>query len=184
MCESSSKLTGWLDRELAPDETAAMERHVAACRECQEMARLFQEASRAFAIHANGVYVHTNAPVRRRPPVLLLASGLAAALVALLLLMPGRAPELPLRIQVSTPGAPADALLSSRFSAVAVAQSPHAFTRTTTAASAWMPPQPIFQIAIPSEALFPPGVVPEGFAFLADVSLAADGSPSQLALRP
>jgi hypothetical protein len=47
-----------------------------------------------------------------------------------------------------------------------------------------MPAQPTIEIAIPSDALFPPGAVPEGFAFVADLSLAQDGSPAELALRP
>src|SRR5712692_7286944 len=43
---------------------------------------------------------------------------------------------------------------------------------------------PEIQIAIPAEALFPPGAVPEGFQFMADVSIGADGSAQSLRLRP
>jgi hypothetical protein len=40
------------------------------------------------------------------------------------------------------------------------------------------------QIAIPAEAMFPPGAMPEGVTFVADVSIGADGSVEQLRLRP
>jgi hypothetical protein len=44
--------------------------------------------------------------------------------------------------------------------------------------------QPEIEIAIPAEAIFPPGAVPEGFQFVADVSIGADGSAQSLRLRP
>jgi hypothetical protein len=48
----------------------------------------------------------------------------------------------------------------------------------------WAPSAPAIQIAFPAEAIFPPGAVPQGFDFVADVSIAADGSAQQLNLRP
>jgi hypothetical protein len=40
------------------------------------------------------------------------------------------------------------------------------------------------QIAIPAEAMFPPGAMPEGMSFIAEVSIGADGSVERLRLRP
>jgi Putative zinc-finger len=40
------------------------------------------------------------------------------------------------------------------------------------------------QIAIPADAMFPPGAVPDGVSFVADVSLGADGAIAQLRLLP
>lgn len=45
-------------------------------------------------------------------------------------------------------------------------------------------PEPAIEIAIPSEAMFPPGAVPEGMSFVADVTLGADGSAERVRLQP
>jgi hypothetical protein len=47
-----------------------------------------------------------------------------------------------------------------------------------------MAAEPTIQILIPADALFPPGALPEGVDFVADLRLAAEGSPARLALRP
>jgi anti-sigma factor RsiW len=46
------------------------------------------------------------------------------------------------------------------------------------------PPQPPIEIAIPADAMFPPGAVPPGMSFTAELTIEADGSPQQLGLRP
>jgi Putative zinc-finger len=48
----------------------------------------------------------------------------------------------------------------------------------------WLADDGAIQIAIPAEAMFPPGAMPEGVNFVADVSLGADGAVEQLRLRP
>ena len=40
------------------------------------------------------------------------------------------------------------------------------------------------QIAIPADEMFPPGAVPEGIHFVADLTIAPDGSAERLQLRP
>lgn len=50
--------------------------------------------------------------------------------------------------------------------------------------ASWTPAEPAIQIAIPAAAMFPPGAVPEGLTFIADVTIAADGSAQRLRLRP
>lgn len=47
----------------------------------------------------------------------------------------------------------------------------------------WALAEPSIQIAIPVEAMFPPGAVPEGITFIADLSVAADGSVQGLRLQ-
>lgn len=44
--------------------------------------------------------------------------------------------------------------------------------------------QPAIEIAIPWDAMFPPGAVPEGVSFVADVTLGVDGSAERLRLQP
>lgn len=46
------------------------------------------------------------------------------------------------------------------------------------------PAEPPIEIAIPADAMFPPGAVPPGTSFIADVTISADGSPQILGLRP
>ena len=47
----------------------------------------------------------------------------------------------------------------------------------------WALAEPSIQIAIPVEAMFPPGAVPEGITFIADLSVAADGSVQGVRLQ-
>jgi hypothetical protein len=47
----------------------------------------------------------------------------------------------------------------------------------------WVSFEPAIQIAIPVEAMFPPGAVPEGITFIADLSIAADESVQGLRLQ-
>lgn len=45
-------------------------------------------------------------------------------------------------------------------------------------------PEPHIEIAIPAEAMFPPGALPPGMSFTADLTISADGSPEGLGVRP
>jgi hypothetical protein len=47
-----------------------------------------------------------------------------------------------------------------------------------------LPAEPAIQIAIPDDAIFPPGAIPDGFEFVADVTIAPDGSTQRLQLQP
>ena len=46
------------------------------------------------------------------------------------------------------------------------------------------PMEPSIEIAIPGDAVFPPGAVPPGMSFTADLTISADGLPEKLGLRP
>ena len=48
----------------------------------------------------------------------------------------------------------------------------------------WVANEPSVQIAISAAAMFPPGAVPEGIDFVADLSIGADGSVQQVRLQP
>jgi len=50
--------------------------------------------------------------------------------------------------------------------------------------SEWLEPEPAVEIAIPADAIFPPGAIPENVGFTADVTIAPDGSAQQIRLRP
>lgn len=48
----------------------------------------------------------------------------------------------------------------------------------------WVANDPSVQIAISAAAMFPPGAVPDGINFVADLSIGADGSVQQVRLQP
>ena len=48
----------------------------------------------------------------------------------------------------------------------------------------WQQAEPAIEIAIPADAVLPPGAVPEGVAFVADVRIAVDGSARQTFVWP
>jgi hypothetical protein len=53
------------------------------------------------------------------------------------------------------------------------------------ALNAYAPPyEPVIEISIPADEMFPPGAVPPGMGFAADLAIAADGSPDRLRLQP
>jgi hypothetical protein len=56
--------------------------------------------------------------------------------------------------------------------------------RVTPAAADWQLAEPAIQITIPAEAILPPGAAPEGVSFVAEVSIAPDGSAHQIFLQP
>jgi hypothetical protein len=47
-----------------------------------------------------------------------------------------------------------------------------------------LPAAPALEIAIPGDAIFPPGAFPPGISFTADVTIAPDGSAQQIRLQP
>jgi hypothetical protein len=47
----------------------------------------------------------------------------------------------------------------------------------------WRPTETAVEIAIPAEAMFPPGAMPKGLNFVAELSIAPDGSVKQIRLR-
>lgn len=48
----------------------------------------------------------------------------------------------------------------------------------------WVVNEPSVEIAIPAAAMFPPGALPDGISFVADLSIGADGSVQQVRLQP
>ncbi|MGB7731439.1 MAG: zf-HC2 domain-containing protein [Candidatus Acidiferrum sp.] len=186
MCEHSEKLMAWLDHELQNDEMAQLQQHIQACAECHSQLDAFQQASNAFTVYRDSVLA-SNSP-RRLPrwvPTLSLATALATA-AALFLFFHHTTVERLVAPSSSAQAAPHAALLEKapvpapnnkihrrRASPPATAQAPNL-----------SPTEPAIQISLPVESMFPPGAVPEGISFTADVSIAADGSAQQIQLRP
>jgi hypothetical protein len=183
MCEFSSKLIGWIDHELPDAEASAMDHHVAVCRECREQAGAFREVSHAFAVYARAV---PSVPARSPGAWLLVPSAIATAALAVFLLLPGRFPNTQPNIQRQVEAqSPLPVIVPGKATqTVATVLRPRVRRRVQTQAAAWQPAEQTIEIIIPADALFPPGAFPEGVGFVADLRLAADGSPGALALRP
>ena len=182
MCEYSNKLIAWLDHELPDDEAAGVERHLQTCAECRGQVGSYEEVSSAFAAYCQRAAVPIK---RRRPPVLAslgISAGVAASVALWFALRPAAVPQLPLH-PPPVASAPAMAFQATPAAPWVVHRRPAAPPAATQEA-AWRPSEPAIQIAIPAEAMFPPGAVPAGFSFIADVSIAADGSPQALRVLP
>ena len=186
MCDGSGNLIAWLDRELAGNEAADVERHVRVCSECRSELESYKRVSRAFNTYCEAAV--TSKVHRKLPRWIPILSGAAAA-VALLLTLPRTTVEQP-RLHPQAAAAPA-ATVSESGSPVMHATKPTKRTHLRQAVAPvqsqetiWTTAEPAIQIAIPAEAMFPPGAVPQGVNFTADVSIGADGSVQRLRLQP
>ena len=184
MCNYATKLIAWLDRELEPQEMVELAGHFRDCAECRINIAKYERVSQIFNEYCHAAM--TGAPDQRRSlPIL-------AAAAAILVLVATTAAVLRIRVQPPSPTA-----------IVQPAQSPLVSEPTTpppngmrtrrarpkpvrTQAGNWppLPPQPAVEVAIPADSMYPPGAVPAGVNFIADVSFAPDGSARQMRLRP
>lgn len=183
MCDVQAKLVAWLDRELPAEEAANLERHIEGCEECRGRLAAYKQASETFDVYCDvAVAVRARRRISRWVPVL---TGTAVAAVVIFLALPRTRMEPPpiltpaimaVSVPVPVPPAPERAphKTSRRRRAVPVAQKQ---------APKWQPTETAVQIAIPAEAMFPPGAVPKGLNFVAELSIAPDGSVKQVRLR-
>jgi anti-sigma factor RsiW len=183
MCDYSTKLVALLDGELAGDEQAELQRHVQECMECRTRLAKYQEVSRK--VHGYCLQVTNSKPgagQSRLPVVFSIAAPAALAVILfVVLLRPRSDPALTPSPRVERP-------------AVAIYEPPPAPaqamhrrdkpSRTPAQTANTLPPEPAIRIAIPAESMFPPGAVPEGVSFSADVSFGPEGWAQQVRLRP
>ncbi|MGH9678964.1 MAG: zf-HC2 domain-containing protein [Candidatus Acidiferrales bacterium] len=195
MCNESGKLVAWLDGELPPAQAAEIEAHLRGCEECRGKRAAIEQTTAAVREYCDA-QMAANAPrTARRAMVTALAVGVAtiAAVIAMLVVLPrlrtveppvGPRPEaVPTIALASAPPAvrlPAPVLDSP-------AKPEH--HRRVVAAARNLPAagpfaEPSIQIAIPAEAVFPPGAFPEGVNFVAEVSIGPDESAAPVFVRP
>jgi anti-sigma factor RsiW len=186
-CDCSEKLVAWLDGELSIEEAAYLEQHLAACLACRREVDAYKKVSvsvQAYWDAATTSGTHRVAPLRVLPFV-----GAAAAALAVFLLQPHPrpresavqpAPAIP--SVVAVPDAKPASLAPSPHIKPARVRHPAEPPQSLQTNS--LPAESAVQIAIPAEAFFPPGAFPQGVAFVADLSLAPDGSPQRLHLEP
>ena len=189
MCDFSGKLIAWLDRELPEGETCDVERHVNSCAECQAQISRYEQAAHLFDAYCEALLEFK--AHRRIPGWVPLVAGPAAvaALGFLLAFVPGPAETLPSRTPMAT--TPPPAIFKTALDPTHVKQHRRVIAPAQLAArnaqpagENWMAAEPAIQISIPGDAMFPPGAVPEGISFVAELSVAADGSPERIHLQP
>jgi anti-sigma factor RsiW len=159
MCEYSGKLVAWLDGELPDSEATNVEWHVGQCDACRSAVNAYQEVSRAFL----PCYEATLAHPRRSSRIWIAMVSAAAAILFSIFLRPRRAEQLPLYSPTVSP-APAVAFTIPPKAPIAAR-----LKRVQAPQQIWMEREPVVQVALPADALFPPGAMPAGFSFIADV---------------
>jgi len=188
-CDCSEKLVvAWLDSELSNDEAAYMEQHLAACVECRTNVDDYKKVSVALQSYCDAAITSRTHHAALRVLSYVAAAAAAVALAFSLLqshprmVAPAVQPAPAIPSVVAVPDAkPASPAPSPRIKPVRVRRSAEPPQSSQTNSP---PAESAVQIAIPAEALFPPGAFPQGVAFVADLSIAPDGSPQRLHLEP
>ena len=194
MCDFSTSLIAWHDGELLDDQADALEQHVRVCSECRDRLNTYENVSGMVTVYCDvALASKTRGGQPRCAPALGVAASIAVLLIMIVHPRAGRfAPDLPAvtmavahaAATVAPAAIPetAHALMKGKIrshSGVASARAQNAHWEES-----WLPSEPAIQLAIPGEAIFPPGAFPQGIDFVADVSIAADGSAQRLRLQP
>jgi hypothetical protein len=188
MRDHSGKLVAWLDRELGDDEMAEFERHIAACIDCQGRIETYRQVSATFDGYCDAMLLAKTRQKRLPPwvPAVTTAAAVAIAATLVFVLLPARVepPAIPPSVQIQ---APPPVIVVEKTAGPApgkVAHRQRPVAQAPRQAASWQPTERAIQISIPAESMFPPGAVPEGVNFTAELSIAADGSAEQIRLRP
>jgi hypothetical protein len=198
MCDFSGKLIAWMDRELPEQEAAVVEQHLESCSECRSEIDAYKRVSSELEAYCDRAMASNMRRGDTHWVSVLSAAGAVAAVVALFFVWP-RIPVQPPPFQPSNGVESAStAVIAKRLPApvrpvqkihrrqvVSPVQIHSTIVATVQNQDAYIPTnEPIIQIAIPADEMFPPGAVPEGIHFAADLTIAADGSAERLRLSP
>ena len=190
MCDFPGRLVAWLDGELPECEAAEVQRHVQNCAECRSRIESYERVSKGgmpIARSGGAEGASRSGPVETGPVG---SSGGGDCASYGVSARAGRAD-----LGAGTSGRCACAprcrccWLSSRVFEAAPASEKKIHRRRAAVPEQiqntnWVAAEPGIQIAIPADAMFPPGAVPEGINFVAEVSIAPDGSAQGLRLQP
>jgi hypothetical protein len=200
MCDFSENLVAWLDGEVPPEEAERTRLHLESCLECRLRVDAYRRATLELVEFCNEQLALESPRVSYGWAAKISAAAAVAAVVALVIVTFGarfRRRPVALREPVSPAAAvstgeslplPAHGVERAR-RRQQVGAAPHriqdASIRPDRHEKAYSPPyEPVIEISIPAEEMFPPGAVPPGMGFAGDVSISADGLPDRLRLRP
>jgi hypothetical protein len=183
MCEYSEMLVAWLDRELREDQMTEVQRHTRDCLECRTQVDRYARVSRTVEDYCDTVMA--NKVQQRRPqwvPALALAAAVVLSVILTTVLLRPRSKALqplPPAVAAETPVIPPVTHAAPKTNRLRRSAFPAQAKKAT-----WLPTQPAIEIAIPAESILPPGAVPDGVNFTADVSFGPDGSAAQIRFEP
>jgi hypothetical protein len=194
MCESASKLVAWLDQELSEDEAAVVRRNIETCKECRSKLEAYRQVSGAFDAYWQSKMETRSRQWRSRLlPSLAIGTAAAAVLLFAYLLRPLELPP----FRSAPPGASLNGMAPATDFTTTQQSNPAAATPLAAKVHARRnirphlrrdssPPAtaPGIQIAIPADAMFPPGAMPTDVAFTAEFSVAPDGSVQRMRIQP
>jgi anti-sigma factor RsiW len=198
MCDFSGKLIAWLDRELPAEEAAEVERHLEACSRCRGNVDAFKRVGSEFDAYCDEAIAPIAPRGMPRWAPVVSAAGAVAALAALFLALPRTRVEPPALHPPQVAGTASPTVVAKVLPA-AVRPTQRVHRRHPVASvqiqndnsapaqnqnSYILPDEPVIQIAISADEMFPPGAVPDGMHFFADLTIGADGSAERLRLRP
>jgi anti-sigma factor RsiW len=188
MCEYSGKLVALLDGELESGEAIEVERHLCACAECRNQLRMYERLGNCIDAYCEAK-LGASAPRGAAPlrPALLGAGAAAmVTIVALLVVVPRMrnaqpSPGVtrPMTVQTAVSETPRHSLAAVKKTHRRPVAAPAQIQETSR-----QPAEPDIQIAIPADAVLPPGAVPEGVTFVANMRIVADGSARQSFVWP
>jgi anti-sigma factor RsiW len=192
MCEFSSKLVAWLDGELPDREAVGIERHLRACLECQERLDRYKNVSEMVRAYCDATLDKRklNGALPSWVPVLGAAASLALLLAIFAYQSVQRLPAHPSTLAVATAPKVVAAVAPSAKVLIPANRKPLKRALPVSSRSrvesreTRLPAEPAIEIAIPANAVFPPGALPPGFGFVAEVRIASDGSAQELSLHP
>jgi anti-sigma factor RsiW len=194
MCDFPGKLIAWLDHELPEREAAEVQQHVQECKECRNRVNAYEQVGIAVNAYCDEALAST-VPGGRISWQLALSAATVVGIGLLLVFPRARVEQTIARQPVAVAPALHDATTVAppaiAFETPPAPEKPqrnvHQHPATPAAqnpARNWVSAEPAIQIAIPAEAMFPPGAVPEGINFVADLSIGPDGSAQRLRLQP
>jgi hypothetical protein len=182
MCELSGKIIAWLDHELGQTQAADLEEHLEVCGECQRQLKAYSRASKAVDEYCDAIIAAQGRLRIWRPFPVLASAATAMAVLVLLLFVQGRVGRAPAQ---GPPAMAAQTAAPVRIGAPAtIRHTKHIARLAEYKRNIFPSAESAIQIAIPADAMFPPGAVPEGVSFVAELSIAADGSVQNLRLQP
>ena len=186
MTESHPNLVAWFDGELSTDEAAAVARHLECCAACSRQCGVIRGASADLQLYCDATFTAacSRRKVFRRVPVLAALAAFAA--VAILLALPGKRSvtglPVPLPVAEVAP-APTGPLAPQPPVAHKLARRNRTAAATPKPASSWPATDSAVEIAIPADAVFAPGALPEGTRLFAEMRIGPDGSLREIRLR-
>jgi anti-sigma factor RsiW len=187
MSETHPNLVAWLDGELSPLEAAGVVLHLESCDTCRRQCDAFRSTSASVRLYSDAVFTAANTRPRLPRWVPALAALAAAAVVTILLAFPR-----PHSVTSLPTPSPVAAITPDRVSPsepLALAASKpirrhHSASPVPQRAIAtWPSAETAVEIAIPADAVFAPGAVPEGMRLVGEMRIGPDGSLREIRLR-